>query len=98
MNSKKKRGRTASKASKRDRSRGEDSRKKLAEAFLADLDRHWQQHGRETLDRVMTERPKVYFKIMLKLTVAMHRALGKLDDLDRRRNREEVLQRLEQSR
>ena len=95
MNSKKKRERTASKASKRDRSRGEGSREKLAEAFIADLDRSWQRHGRETLDRVMTERPKVYFKIMLKLTVALHRALGKLDDLDRRRNHEEVLQRLE---
>ena len=33
---------------------------------------------------------------VLKLTVALHRALGKLNDADRRRNREEVLQRLEQ--
>jgi len=98
MTSKKKRERTPSKASKRHRSRGEGSREKLAEAFLADLDRSWQQHGRETLDRVMTERPKVYFKMMTKLTVALHRALGKLSDLDRQRNREEVLQRLEQSR
>ena len=67
------------------------------EAFLADLDRSWEQHGREILDRVRTERPKVYFKIMLKLTVALHRAIGTLSDSDRR-NREEVLQRLEQSR
>jgi hypothetical protein len=98
MNSKKKGERTASKASKRDRSRGEGSHKKLAEAFIADLDRSWQQHGRETLDRVRRERPKVYFRIMTKLTVALHRVLGKLDDLDRQRTREDVLQRLEQSR
>jgi hypothetical protein len=94
----KKRKRVASKASKARCRRAEGSRKKLAEAFLADLDRDWEQHGREILDRVRTERPKVYFKIMLKLTVALHRALGKLNDFDRRRNREEVLQRLEQSR
>jgi len=68
------------------------------EAFLADLDRSWEQHGREILDRVRTDRPKVYFRIMTKLTVALHRALGKLNDFDRQRNREEVLQRLEQSR
>ena len=98
MTSKKKRERTASKASKRHRSRGEGSREKLAEAFLADLDRSWEQHGREILDRVRTDRPKVYFRIMTKLTVALHRALGKLNDFDRQRNREEVLQRLEQSR
>jgi hypothetical protein len=52
----KKRERATSKASKRDRSRAEGSRKKLAEAFIADLDRSWQQHGREALDRVRTER------------------------------------------
>jgi hypothetical protein len=96
MTSKKKRERTTSKASKRDRSRAEGSRKKLAEAFIADLDRSWQQHGREALDRVFRERPDVYFKALLKLTVALHRALGKLDEFDRRRTREEVLLRLEQ--
>ena len=51
--------------------------------------------GREILDRVRTERPEVYFKALVKLTVALHRALNKLNDVDRRRNREEVLQRLE---
>jgi hypothetical protein len=44
---------------------------------------------------VRTERPKVYFRVLLKLTVALHRALEKLNDVDRQRNREEVLQRLE---
>jgi len=98
MTSKKKRERTPSKASKRHRSRGEGSREKLAEAFLADLDRSWEQHGREMLERVRTERPNVYFRIMTKLTVALHSALGKLSEFDRRRIREDVLQRLEQSR
>ncbi len=97
MTSAKKRKRTTSKASN-ERSRGEGSHKKFAETFLADLDRSWEQHGREVLDRVMTERPKVYFKVMTKLTVALHRATGKLNDFDRRRIREDVLQRLEQSR
>ena len=92
----KKRERANSKALKKGCSRGEGSRKKLAEAFIADLDRSWQQHGREALDRVFRERPDVYFKALLKLTVALHRALGKLNDLDRRRTREEVLLRLEQ--
>jgi hypothetical protein len=58
----KKRERTTSKASKRGCRRAEGSRRKLAEAFLADLDRSWQQHGREILDRVRTERPQVYLR------------------------------------
>ena len=94
----KRRERAASKASKRGRYRTEGSRKKLAEAFIADLDRSWQQHGREALDRVRTERPEVYVKALTKLTVALHRALGKLNDVDPRRTREEVLERLEQTR
>ena len=36
-----------------------------------------------------------YFRALLKLTVALHRALGKLNEADRQRNREEVLHRLE---
>jgi hypothetical protein len=92
----KKHDRASLKASKTVRRPAEGSRKKLAEAFLADLDRSWQQHGRETLDRVRTERPQVYFRMLVKLTVALHRVLGKLDDVDRRRNRDEVLLRLEQ--
>jgi hypothetical protein len=83
-------------SSKTRRSRAEGSRTKLAEAFIADLDCSWQQHGREVLDRVFRERPDVYFKALLKLTVALHRALGKLNDVDRRRTRDEVLLRLEQ--
>jgi hypothetical protein len=66
------------------RSQADGSRKKLAEAFPAYLDRSWQQHGREILDRVRTERPRVYFRALVTLTVALHRALGKLTEFDRR--------------
>lgn len=66
-------------------------------SLLGHLDRSWQQHGREALDRVRTERPEVYVKALTKLAVALHRGLGKLNDVDRRRNREDVLQRLERA-
>ena len=91
----KNRERATSKASKRNSSRAEGSRRKLAEAFLAALDHSWQQHGPDTLDRLRTERPQVYFRALVKLTVALHRALGKPNDFDRRRFREEALRRLE---
>ena len=91
----KKRERANSKALKKGCSRGEGSRKKLAEAFIADLNRSWRQHGREMLERVRSERPKVYFRALVKLTLALHRALGDPNNFDRRRHREEVLQRLE---
>jgi hypothetical protein len=45
---------------------------------------------------VRTERPELYFKALVKLTLVLHRALVKLNEFDRRRNREEALQRLEQ--
>ena len=38
---------------------------------LADLNRSWQPHGRELLDRVRTERPKVYFRALVKFTLAL---------------------------
>jgi hypothetical protein len=47
------------------------------------------------LERVRSERPKVYFRALVKLSVALHRALGDSNNFDRRRHREEVLQRLE---
>ena len=50
---------------------------------------------REILARVRAERPELYFKALVKLTLALHRAIGEPTDFDRRRNREEVLRRLE---
>jgi hypothetical protein len=70
-------------------------RRKLGEDFLAHLNRSWELHGREILARVMAERPELYFKTLVELTLALHRATGEPTDFDRRRNREEVLRRLE---
>ena len=56
---------------------------------------YWELHGREILARVWAERPELYFKALVKLTLALHRATGEPTDFNRRRNREEVLRRLE---
>jgi len=47
----------------------EGPRKKLAESFLADLHPSWEQHRREMLDRLNTEQPEVYLRLMTKLAV-----------------------------
>jgi hypothetical protein len=73
--------------------RPEDSRKKLGEAFFADLNRSWQRHGGEVLDRLSTERPEIFFQVMVKLVQVW--MLSESNGFDRRRNRKEVLQRLE---
>ncbi len=72
----------------------EGSHQKLAEEFLARLDRTWQQHGREVLDCVMAERPELYFQVMVRLTQVLHRRLPEPPEFDRRRYRAGVLQRL----
>ena len=69
---------------------------KLAEAFLARLDRAWRQHGREILDRLMAERPELYFQALVRLTEVLHRRLPEPPDFDRRQYRADVLQRLQQ--
>ena len=69
---------------------------KLAEAFLARLDRAWRQHGREILDRLMAERPELYFQALVRLTEVLHRRLPEPPDFDRRHYRADVLQRLQQ--
>ena len=74
----------------------EGSHQKLAENFLARLDRTWQQHGHEILDRVMAERPKIYFQALVRLTVILHRRLPEPPGFDRRQYRADVLQRLQQ--
>jgi hypothetical protein len=71
----------------------EDPRKKLGEAFLVDLDRSWRRHGGEVLGRLHTERPEIYFQVMVKLVQVW--MLSEPNGFDRRRNRKEVLQRLE---
>ena len=83
-------------ASKNTRRGPERSHQKLAENFLARLDRTWQRHGREILDRVMAERPELYFQALVRLTVVLHRRLPEPPEFDRRRYRADVLQRLQQ--
>ena len=73
----------------------ERSHQKLAESFLARLDRAWQQHGREILDRLMAERPELYFQALVKLTAALHRRLPEPPGFDRSQYRADVLQRLQ---
>jgi hypothetical protein len=87
----KKRERTPSNVSKSGRTTAEGLR--LADDFLAYLNRSWAQHGSEFLDRVYAERPKLYFNALVKLAI-LDIELSRLNDFDPRRNREEVLQRL----
>ena len=68
---------------------------KLAEAFLARLDRAWQQHGREILDRVLAERPELYFQALVRLTMVLHRRLPEPPGFDRSQYRADLLQRLQ---
>ena len=65
----KKRKRVMSKASKAGCRSAEGLRRKLAEDFVAHLNRSWKQHGREILARLTTEQPELYFKAMVKLIV-----------------------------
>jgi hypothetical protein len=84
---------TPSKGNRGGPARSEGSPGKLGAAFFADFHRSWLRHGGEVLDRLSTERPEIYFQMMIKLIqVGM---LGQPSGLDRRRNRKEVLQRLE---
>jgi hypothetical protein len=87
--------RATSTASKTARRAAESSHQKLAKEFLARLDRTWQRHGREILDRVMAERPELYFQALVKLTEVLHCRLPEPPDFDRRHYRTDVLQRLQ---
>jgi hypothetical protein len=70
--------------------RSEGSPEKLGAAFFADLHRSWRHYGGEVLDRLSTD----YFQMMIKLIQVG--ILGQPNSFDRRRrNRKDVLQRLE---
>jgi hypothetical protein len=92
----KKRERTTSKASNMDCTTVEASRKKLADDFLAYLNRSWDQSANELLDRLWVEHPKVYFRVLVKLAQIVLLEFADPRQFDRRRNRHEVLQRLSQ--
>jgi hypothetical protein len=84
-------------ASSKDARRGvERSHQKLAEEFLVGLDSTWRRHGREILDRVMAERPELYFQAMVKLTQVLHRRLPKPPGFDLGQYRADVMRRLQQ--
>jgi hypothetical protein len=74
----------------------QDAGEDLVERFLADLDRSFQEHGREIFDFVMTKRPALYFRALVMLALVQQRGSSKLSDLDRQRNRAEALLRLQQ--
>jgi hypothetical protein len=83
-------------SSKNAHRRAEPSHQKLAEEFLARLDRTWRRHGREILDRVMAERPELYFRALVRLTQVLHRRLPEPPGFDQRQYRADVLQRLQE--
>jgi hypothetical protein len=83
-------------SSKSARRRAERSHQKLAENFLARLDRTWRRHGREILDRVMAERPELYFQALVRLTQVLHRRLPEPPGFDRSQYRADVMRRLQQ--
>ena len=70
--------------------------KDLVEKFLADLDRSFQEHGREIFHWVMIKRPRLYFRALVTLALVQDRGSSKLSNLDKQRNRAEALLRLEQ--
>jgi hypothetical protein len=70
--------------------------KDLVEKFLAELDRSFQEHGREILHSVMIKRPTLYFRALVTLAKVQARGSSRLSDLERQRNRAEALLRLEQ--
>jgi hypothetical protein len=76
--------------------RTEDSHRKLADDVLAHLGGSWQQHGREALARLTTERPNVYFKAMVRLMKILHRRLPEPPGFDRQRARADVLLRVQE--
>lgn len=40
------------------------TRQHPAEMFIADLREHWAKHGADILERIKTENPKLYRKLM----------------------------------
>ena len=61
-------------------------RKKPGEDFLAHLNRSWELHGREIGPRVGGA-AELYFKALVKLTLALHRATGEPTDFTEAQSR-----------
>jgi hypothetical protein len=87
---------TSSRASQPPRRQTERSRKKFGKGFLADLNRAWRKQGLETLERLSEERPTIYFKAIAKLAEIQQRRLPEPPGFDRRRYREDLIERLQE--
>jgi hypothetical protein len=72
------------------------SRNKLNEDFLCDLHAAWLEHGNKVLDRVIAERPEVFFQAMVKLTLVHRVEVGGPQAFDKPRTVEEALDQLEE--
>jgi hypothetical protein len=72
------------------------SRNKLSEDFLRDMHAAWTTHGSAVLDRIITDRPEIFFLAMTRLAQVYRVELGKPQELGRPCSREEALQRLEE--
>lgn len=63
--------------------RQKGSRNKLGEAFLEDLYSSWAAHGPETIEKVRTEKPDQYLKVVASiLPRELNVKVSELDDLD----------------
>ena len=72
------------------------SRNKLTEDFLGDLHAAWLEHGNTVLDRVIAERPEVFFQAMVKLALVHRVEVGGPQAFDKPRTVEEALDQLEE--
>ena len=72
------------------------SRNKLNEDFLCDLHAAWLEHGNKVLDRVIAERPEVFFQAMVKLALVHRVEVGGPQAFDKPRTVEEALDQLEE--
>lgn len=69
----------------------------LSMAFLADLEEHYREKGRAIFDYILQNRPEQYFAALVALT-KVHRVEADIrhQDVNKPRNMEEILQRLEE--
>ena len=72
------------------------SRNKLSEDFLCDMHAAWTAHGSAVLDRIISERPEIFFLAMTRLAQVYRVELGKPQELGGPCSREEALRRLEE--
>ena len=72
------------------------SRNKLSEDFLRDMHVAWTEHGSAVLNRIITDRPEIFFLAMTKLAQVYRVELGKPQELGGPCSREEALRRLEE--